>query len=616
MKRVRSYVMINPDRQIRNSEERDRMFRKTKIVCTLGPSTDDEKVLRSLIEEGMNVARFNFSHGPHEEQMGRLKMLRKLREELNRPVAALLDTKGPEIRLMEFASGKVELKNGQIFTLTTEEILGDEKRVSITYKNLPEDVKPGNTILIDDGLIGMEVMRIQPVAGAKPAADGSVPMDIVCTVMNGGVVSNRKGVNVPNVNLSMPYISEKDYSDIVFAVENDYDFIAASFVRTADDVLAIRKILEEKGGEDIHIIAKIENMQGVQNMDEIIRVADGVMVARGDMGVEIPLEDVPVIQKMMIKKVSGAGKVVITATQMLDSMMKHPRPTRAEATDVANAIYDGTSAIMLSGETAAGLYPVEALKTMVRIALRTEQDINYLQRFRQSQVMSNPDVTNAISHATCMMAGDLNAAAIMTVSKSGRTARMVSKYRPVSPIIGACLTGKVYRQLGLSWGVVPLLLEQKDKADELFDYAVDTAEEAGIIEKGDVVVLTAGVPLGVSGTTNLIKVQVAGHILVTGEGLNKKRVCASLCVCRDEADLANFKVGDIIVASDTNNHMMEQMRAASGLIVEAESESCHAAIAGLSLDIPVMIGAKNALGVLKSSAYVELDCENGIVSAN
>ena len=591
------------------------MFRKTKIVCTLGPSTDDEKVLRSLIEEGMDVARFNFSHGPHEEQMGRLKMLRRLREELNRPVAALLDTKGPEIRLMEFANGKVELKNGQTFTLTTEEIAGDEKRVSITYKNLPEDVKPGDTILIDDGLIGMEVKKIQPVAGAKAEKDG-MPMDIVCTVINGGTVSNRKGVNVPNVKLTMPYISEKDYSDIVFAVENDYDFIAASFVRTADDVLEIRKILEEKGGEDIHIIAKIENMQGVQNMDEIIRVSDGVMVARGDMGVEIPLEDVPVIQKMMIKKVSGAGKVVITATQMLDSMMKHPRPTRAEATDVANAIYDGTSAIMLSGETAAGSYPIEALKTMVRIAIRTEQDINYLQRFRQRQVMSNPDVTNAISHATCMMAGDLNAAAIITVSKSGRTARMVSKYRPDSPIIGACLTEKVYRQLGLSWGVVPLLLEQKDKADELFDYAVDTAEEAGIIDKGDVVVLTAGVPLGVSGTTNLIKVQVAGHILVQGQGINKKKVCASLCVCHDEGDLANFKVGDIIVASDTNNHMMEQMRAASGLIVEAESESCHAAIAGLSLDIPVMIGAKNALGVLKSSAYVELDCENGIVSAN
>ena len=592
------------------------MLRKTKIVCTLGPSTDDEKVLRRLIEEGMNVARFNFSHGSHEEQMGRLKMLRKLREELKRPVAALLDTKGPEIRLMEFAEGKVELESGQTFTLTTEEIMGDVNRVSITYKDLPEDIKVGDRILIDDGLIGLEVKKIQAVAGAKADAEGKKPMDIVCTVLNGGAVSNKKGVNVPNVELSMPYISEKDYSDIVFAVENDYDFIAASFVRTADDVVAIRKILEEKGGEDIHIIAKIENMQGVQNIDEIIRVADGIMVARGDMGVEIPLEDVPVIQKMIIKKVCGAGKVVITATQMLDSMMKHPRPTRAEATDVANAIYDETSAIMLSGETAAGMYPIEALQTMVRIAVRTEQDINYVQRFKQREVMSNPDVTNAISHATCTMAGDLNAAAIITVSKSGRTARMISKYRPVSPIIGGCLTEKVYRQLGLSWGVVPLLLEEKNNAEELFDYAVDVAEKARMIEKGDVVVLTAGVPLGVSGTTNLIKVQVAGHILVKGRGINKKKIGANLCVCHNEEDLANFKEGDIIVAADTNNHMMEQMRAASGLIVEADSESCHAAIAGLSLDIPVLIGAKHALEVLKSSAFVELDCENGVVSAN
>lgn len=592
------------------------MFRKTKIVCTLGPATDDEKVMRSLIEEGMNVARFNFSHGPHDEQMGRLKMLRKLRAELKVPVAALLDTKGPEIRLMEFAEGKVELKNGQTFTLTTEEISGDASRVSVTYKDLPSDVQPGNLILIDDGLIGLEVKKIQPVSGAKAAADGKKPMDIVCTVLNGGMVSNKKGVNVPNVDLSMPYISEKDYGDILFAVENDYDFIAASFVRTAADVMSIRKILDEKGGEEIKIIAKIENMQGVQNIDEIIRVSDGIMVARGDMGVEIPLEDVPVIQKMIIKKVSGAGKVVITATQMLDSMMKHPRPTRAEATDVANAIYDGTSGIMLSGETAAGMYPVEALKTMVRIAIRTEQDINYLQRFKQSKTMSNPDVTNAISHATCMMAGDLNAAAIITVTKSGRTARMISKYRPASPIVGACLTEKVYRQLGLSWGVKPLLLEQKDNANELFDYAVDKAENAGLIEKGDVVVVTAGVPLGVSGTTNLIKVQVAGHILVKGRGITDKKVSANLCVCHDETDLANFKEGDIIVATDTNNHMMEQMRAASGLIVEAGSESCHAAIAGLSLEIPVLIGAENALGILKSSAYVELDCSRGIVSAN
>ncbi|MDD6057523.1 MAG: pyruvate kinase [Clostridiales bacterium] len=592
------------------------MVRKTKIVCTLGPATDKDDVLEKLIEEGMNVARFNFSHGTHEEQMKRLVRLRELRETLKKPVAALLDTKGPEIRLMEFAEGKVELENGQTFTLTTDEIVGDETRVSITYKDLPQDVHPGDHILIDDGLIDMEVTEIVPAAGKPHAETGAKPMDIVCRVLNGGTISNKKGVNVPNVPLSMPYISEKDYRDILFAVEQEYDFIAASFVRTADDVFEIRKILEEKGGKGISIISKIENMQGVQNIDEIIRVSDGIMIARGDMGVEIPLEDVPVIQKMIIKKACDAGRMVITATQMLDSMMKHPRPTRAEATDVANAIYDGTSAIMLSGETAAGMYPVEALNTMVRIAIRTEQDINYLQRFKLRQTMSNPDVTNAISHATCTMAADLNAAAIITISKSGRTARMVSKYRPDCPIIGTCLTDRVYRQLALSWGVTPMLIEEKSKAEELFDYAVDAAEDAGFIEKGDVVVLTAGLPLGVSGTTNLIKVQVAGHILVRGKGINKKRVSANLCVCHKEEDLKNFKVGDIIVASDTNNRMMEQMRGASGLIVEADSDVCHAAIAGLSLDIPVLIGARGAMGILKSSAFVELDCESGIVIAN
>lgn len=592
------------------------MLRKTKIICTLGPSTDNEAVLRSLIEEGMNVARFNFSHGPHDEQMGRLKMLRKLRAELKKPVAALLDTKGPEIRLMEFADGKVELKNGQTFTLTTEEISGDSTRVSVTYKNLANDVKPGDSILIDDGLIGLEVVEIKPVAGAKADANGWKPMNIVCRVMNGGFVSNKKGVNVPNVDLTMPYISEKDYGDILFAVENDYDYIAASFVRTADDILAIRKILEEKGGQDIKIIAKIENMQGVQNIDEIIRVADGVMVARGDMGVEIPLEDVPVMQKMIIKKVCEAGKVVITATQMLDSMMKNPRPTRAESTDVANAIYDGTSAIMLSGETAAGMYPVEALKTMVRIAIRTEQDINYLQRFRQRHTLCNPDVTNAISHATCTMSVDLNAAAIITVTKSGRTSLMMSKYRPISPIIGTCLSEKVYRQMSLFWGVTPLLIEEKTDASELFDYAVDASEAAGFVKKGDIVVLSAGVPLGVSGTTNIIKVQVVGHILVQGKGITAKKVSANLCVCHTPDDIKSFKAGDIIVAADTNNDMMEQIRQASGLVVESSNENCHAAIVGLSLDIPVLIGAENALEILKSSAYVELDAESGVVTAN
>jgi len=592
------------------------MFRKTKIICTLGPATDKGDVLRQLISEGMNVARFNFSHGTYEEQKARLDKLVALREELGRPVAALLDTKGPEIRLKDFTEGKVELKAGQTFTLTTEDIEGDANRVAITYKNLPNDVKPGNRILIDDGLIGMEVISITPVEGAKALEDGSQPMNINCRVLNSGFVSNKKGVNVPNVELTMPYISEKDYNDIVFGIENDYDYIAASFVRTADDVLAIREILKEKGGTDIKIIAKIENMQGVQNIDEIIRVTDGVMVARGDMGVEIPLEDVPVMQKMIIKKCYESGKVVITATQMLDSMMKNPRPTRAESTDVANAIYDGTSAIMLSGETAAGAYPVEALQTMVRIAMRTERDINYWYRFHARHTQADPDVTSAISHATCTMSEDLNAAAIITVTKSGRTARMVSKYRPATPIVCGCLTEKVYRQTGLFWGVHPILLEEKNNADDLFDYAVDATEKAGYISKGDVVILTAGVPLGVSGTTNLIKVQVAGHILVKGRGINKKKVSGNLCVCHDMADLKQFKAGDIIVAKDTNNDMMEQIRQASGLIVEAEDMNCHAAIVGLSLDIPVLIRAEQALEFLKSSAYVELDAENGVVSAN
>ena len=590
------------------------MTRKTKIICTLGPSTDNEAVMRALIEEGMNVARFNFSHGPHDEQMGRLKMLRKLRAELGKPIAALLDTKGPEIRLVEFEKGKTELKTGQTFTLTTDDILGTDERVSITYKNLPGDVKPGDHILIDDGLVGLEVVAITPVA--KPEGNTANPMDIVCKVLNDGVISNKKGVNVPNVDLTMPFISEKDYGDICFAVENDYDFIAASFVRTAEDVMEIRKILEEKGGEDIKIIAKIENMQGVRNMDEIIRVSDGIMVARGDMGVEIPLEDVPVMQKMIIKKVCEAGKIVITATQMLDSMMKHPRPTRAESTDVANAIYDGTSAIMLSGETAAGMYPIEAVRTMARIASRTEQDINYLQRFRQRTGMCNPDVTNAISHATCTMAGDLNATAIITVTKSGRTAKMISKYRPNCMIIGECLTEKGCRQLNLEWGVQPLLIAEEKDADKLFEKAVDIAEAAGLLSKGELVVLTGGVPLGVSGTTNLIKVQVAGHILLKGKGLNGKKISGTLCVCHSTEDLKSFKDGDIIVAADTSNEMMPQMRHASALIVESKDVNCHAAIAGLSLDIPVMIDAENALTVLRTSAYVELDCENGVVSAN
>ena len=480
------------------------MTRRTKIICTLGPSTDNEAVMKALIEEGMNVARFNFSHGPHDEQMGRLKMLRKLRKELGKYVAALLDTKGPEIRLVEFEKGKTELKTGQTFTLTTDDIPGTDERVSITYKNLADDVKPGDHILIDDGLVGLEVVEIKPVA--KPVNTKVNARDIVCKVLNDGVISNKKGVNVPNVDLTMPFISEKDYGDICFAVENDYDFIAASFVRTAEDVMEIRKILAEKGGEDIKIISKIENMQGVRNIDDIIRVSDGIMVARGDMGVEIPLEDVPVMQKMIIKKVCEAGKIVITATQMLDSMMKNPRPTRAETTDVANAIYDGTSAIMLSGETAAGDYPVEALRMMVRIADRTEQDIDYKKRFFRYEKEEQPDVTDAICHATCTTAHDLNAKAVITVTKSGRSARAISRYRPACPIIGCTMEEKVSRQINLSWGVYPIVIKEEKNVFDLFAHSIVGAKEHGYLESGDTVVITSGVPIGKSGTTNMMKV--------------------------------------------------------------------------------------------------------------
>ena len=470
-------------------------MRKTKIICTLGPASDSEQVIRELMLAGMNVARLNFSHGSHEEQKGKADLVKKVREELDLPVALLLDTKGPEIRTGDLENGKVELKKGQSFVLTTEDITGNEGMVSISYKDLVKDVKPGDSILIDDGLIGMKVSKV-------------TEKEIFCVVENGGVISNKKGINVPGVSLSMPFISQKDYDDIIFAIEEGFDYIAASFTRTADDILEIRKILEKKNCEHIKIIAKIENLQGVENIDDILRVSDGIMIARGDMGVEIPLEDVPVIQKKLIQKIFETGKPVITATQMLDSMIKNPRPTRAETTDVANAIYQGTSAIMLSGETANGQYPVEALKTMVKIAVRTEADIDYDARFKRRTIMDRPDITNAVSHATCTTAVDLHAAAIITVTKSGRTVGMVSKHHPGCLIIGCCMDDYVCRQLNLYWGVQPLLLEKEEEAEVLFSRAVEAAERAGLVSRGDLTVLTAGVPLGVTGTTNLIKVQV------------------------------------------------------------------------------------------------------------
>ncbi len=473
-------------------------MRKTKIICTLGPATDREGVLKELILTGMDVARFNFSHADHEEHHNRLKMLISLRDELNLPIAALLDTKGPEIRIGDFKDKKVSLIKGQTFVLTTNQIEGTSSIVSFNCDSLIQDIQPGSTILIDDGLVEMTV-------------NSKTDTDIVCTVNNDGMISDKKGVNVPGTNLSMPFISKKDQEDIIFGAQHGYDFIAASFTRCADDVLNIRKILKDYNCKTTKIIAKIENMQGVDNIDEIIAVSDGIMIARGDMGVEIPLEDVPVIQKMIIKKVYNAGKQVITATQMLDSMMKNPRPTRAETTDVANAIYDGTSAIMLSGETAAGLYPVEALKTMDRIAIRTEQDIDYKKRFRMQESKENPDITDAISHATCTTAHDLNAAMIITVTKSGRTARMISRYRPDCIIMGCSTEEQVCRQLNLSWGVKPILIKEEQDTFDLFEHAVDIIEQKGYLKDGELTVITAGVPLGISGTTNMIKVHIAGN---------------------------------------------------------------------------------------------------------
>lgn len=470
-------------------------MRKTKIVCTLGPSTDKEDVLRQMMEEGMNVARCNFSHGSYEEHKKRMDMVKKLRKEIGRPVAILLDTKGPEVRVQNFKEGKITLEEGQLFTLTAEELEGTKDKVSVTYKRLYEDLEVGMRVLIDDGLIEMKVESVDK-------------KDIVCRVINGGVVSNHKGVNVPDVDLSMPYISDKDREDILFGISQDVDFIAASFVQKKEDIMQLRKLLEKNGGEGIKIISKIENAQGVTNIDEIIDVSDGIMVARGDMGVEIPYEEVPVIQKKIIKKAYRAGKQVITATQMLESMIKNPRPTRAETTDIANAVYDGTSAIMLSGETAAGAYPVEAVRTMVRIAERTEKDVDYRKRFFQLEREANPDVTDAICHATCTTALDLNARAIVTVTKSGRSARMLSRYRPASDIISCATSEKVCRQLALSWGVTSLLIKEEKEVFDLFDKAIAAAKAEGLLQKNDLTVITSGVPIGISGTTNMLKVQI------------------------------------------------------------------------------------------------------------
>ena len=578
-------------------------MRKTKIICTLGPSTDKEGVLRDLIANGMNVARFNFSHGSHEEHLGRLEKLKALREELGKPVAALLDTKGPEIRLKDFKNGVENLVAGQTFTLTTRDVEGTNEICSITYKDLPMDVEPNGTIMLDDGLIKLQIQTVNDT-------------DIVCTVLNNGKIKNKKGVNVPGVHLSMPYMSQRDKDDIIFGIEQGYDFIAASFVRTAQDVYDIRNLLNQYDS-NIRIIAKIENREGVNNIDSILAAADAVMVARGDLGVEIDFTELPGIQKTIIVRSFSFGKPIVTATQMLDSMIVNPRPTRAEISDVANAIYDGTSAIMLSGETAAGAYPVEALKTMSAIAERTEQEGFHL---RGRQMDSNPgkiSVSDATAHAACLTARDVNAAAIVTVSESGTTARLLSKYRPQQPIIACVMREQVQRQLSLSWGITPLMMSLAHSTDELIEMSTALAKENGYLHNGELAVVTAGVPVGVSGTTNMIKIHMVGNCLATGVGVgpeNNDVASGKACVCRTMDEVrAKFKPGMVLVVPSTSNEMLSFVRDAAALVVEEPGLNSHAAIAGKALLKPTVVGAAGATSHIRDGLMVAVDCAHGSV---
>ena len=580
-------------------------MRKTKIICTLGPSTDKGDVLRELIANGMNVARFNFSHGSYEEHGGRLANLKALREELGKPVAALLDTKGPEIRLKEFKNGVEMLEAGQTFTLTTREVEGTKEICSVTYKDLPHDVHEGGTIMLDDGLI---MLRIEKVTDT----------DITCTVLNSGKIKTKKGVNVPGVHLSMPYLSQKDREDIIFGIQNGFDFIAASFVRTAQDVYDIRNLLNEYDS-NIRIIAKIENREGVNNIDSILSAADAVMVARGDLGVEIDFTELPGIQKNVIDRSFSFGKPIVTATQMLDSMMVNPRPTRAEISDVANAIYDGTSAIMLSGETAAGAYPVEALKTMSAIAERTENEPHYRDERFKDAAHGQISVSDATAHAACLTARDVNAAAIVTVSESGNTARLLSKYHPKQPIIACVMDEQVQRQLSLSWGITSLLMGPAKSTDELIEMSTALAQKNGYLHNGELAVVTAGVPVGVSGTTNMIKIHMVGNCLSTGVGVGRENAdltsaSGKACVCRTLDEVrAKFKPGMVLVVPSTTNEMLEYVRDAAALVVEEAGLNSHAAIAGKALLKPTIVGALGACSHIRDGLDIAVDCAHGSV---
>lgn len=576
------------------------MLKKTKIVCTVGPSTDNPGILQSLIRGGMDVARFNFSHGSHEDHARRIAMVRAAAAECGAPIALMLDTKGPEMRIGKIAAGKASLEAGQPFTLTARDVPGDGRVVSVNHKGLPGEVAPGNTILLADGLISLTVTAIEGE-------------DIHTTVENGGEISSNKRVAVPGVAVKLPPLSERDVADVVFGVGQDMDIIAASFVQRAADVLAIRKVVEESGAT-MDIIAKIENAEGVANIDEILKVADGIMVARGDLGVEIPTEEVPVVQKLLIDKCNAVGKPVITATQMLESMLANPRPTRAEASDVANAIFDGSDAIMLSGETAAGAYPVEALETMARIAARTEAALNYSDILLAKGLNVQRTTTGAISHATVQVAHELGADTIITISESGFTARMVARYRPQATLVAVTTRPKTLRRCQLYWGVHPILGPGADNSDEMVASAVSLAMDNGFVKQGDLTVITAGVPAGIQGTTNMIRVHVVGEVLLRGTGVGHRAVTGRVCVAHSPQEVAEkLASGDILVISGLDDDTAVHATKAAAIVTEEGGLTSHAAIIGVSYGLPVIVGVEDATGKLADGLTITVDSSRGLI---
>ncbi len=577
-------------------------MRKTKIVCTIGPASENEKIFKQLVLNGLNVARLNFSHGTHEEHKAKIDVIKKVREDLGTSTAIMLDTKGPEIRTRDFENGAAELVVDQEFILTTRDILGSSKIAGVTYEGFAKDIKPGDTVLIDDGLISLEV------------TETINDTDLRCVVKNGGTVKNKKGINVPNIKINLPALTERDIDDINFGIKNGIDYIAASFIRKADDVIAIRRILEDNNADEIMIISKIENRQGVENIDEIIAVSDGIMVARGDLGVEIPAEEVPLVQKMLIKKCNDAGKPVITATQMLDSMIRNPRPTRAEVTDVATAIFEGSDAIMLSGETASGSYPVEAVKTMARIAIMIENSLDYEELLKTKNVRFDNSITDSISFATCRTCLDLKASAIISATSSGYTAAAVSKYRPKAPIIAATENEYVMRRMSLYWGVYPIKISKMNSTDEIIDKSVERALELDYIENGDLIVITAGVPVGISGSTNLLKVHIVSELLYKKVGAGKETVIGRARVAKNASDLRDkFEDGDIIVMAATEKDVVDYMSRASAIIVEEGGLTSHAFIAALNLGKEVVVGADNCTKEIKDGEILTVNGKLGVV---